>query len=350
MTLPMDVAVGSSDEVTRRLARNTQVILQEECHLGAVVDPAGGSWFLEKLTDEMAEKAWSLFQQIEAQGGMIQAAASGWVKKQIRAVEEKRERDIATRKVGITGISEHPEVFEKEFSRPTPDYAGLRAAAAERLAKWRRGRAPVADLCDLMAKQRIGSGELMAAAVKAARAGATIGELTTALAGPENGREAARTTPLALAPYAAAYEQLRDMVDAYAETHGGERPKVFLANLGTSNDFLARSTYAHDFFAAGGFVPMTNDGFSKAQAVADAFAASGTAIAVICSTDARYATDLEKVAPRLRAAGARTVILAGNPGSNEARYRAAGVNQFIFIKCNVLEILRSLLNEAGVRS
>ncbi len=140
------------------------------------------------------------------------------------------------------------------------------------------------------------------------------------------------------------------MVDAYAETHGGERPKVFLANLGTPNDFLARSTYAHDFFAAGGFVPLTNDGFSEAQAVADAFATSGTAIAVICSTDARYATDVEEVAPRLRAAGARTVILAGNPGSNEARYRAAGVNQFIFIKCNVLEILRSLLHEMGVRS
>ena len=349
ITLPMDAAVGSSDEVTRRLARNTQVILQEECHLGAVVDPGGGSWFLETLTDEMAEKAWSLFQQVEAQGGMIQAATSGWIRDQIRAVEERRERDIATRKAGITGVSEHPDVFEKEFSRPTLDHAGLRAAAAGRLMKWRRDRAPVAALYDVLARQRLGSGDLMAAAVKAARAGATIGELTSALAGPEAGREAARTTPLAAHPYAAAYEQLRDMVDAYAQTHGGERPKVFLANLGTPRDFLARSTYAQDFFEAGGFVPLNNDGFSDPQALAAAFAAGGAAIAVICSTDARYATDLEQVAPRLRAAGARTVVLAGNPGDNEARYRAAGVNQFIFIKCNVLEILRSLLHDVGVR-
>ncbi|HKI17956.1 MAG TPA: acyl-CoA mutase large subunit family protein, partial [Isosphaeraceae bacterium] len=221
ITLPMDVAVGSSDEVTRRLARNTQVILQEECHLGEVVDPAGGSWFLETLTDEMAEKAWSLFQQVESLGGMIQAATSGWIRDQIRAVEERREQDIATRKAGITGVSEHPDVFEKEFSRPTLDYAGLRASAAGRLMKWRRGRAPVAALCDVLAKQRLGSGDLMAAAVKAACAGATIGELTSALAGPAAQREAARTTPLAVAPYAAAYEQLRDMVDAYAQTHGG---------------------------------------------------------------------------------------------------------------------------------
>ena len=152
-------AWGRATSVARRLARNTQVILQEECHLGEVVDPAGGSWFLETLTDEMAENAWSLFQQVEAQGGMIQAATSGWIRDQIRAVEERRERDIATRKAGITGVSEHPDVFEKEFSRPTLDHAGLRAAAAGRLMKWRRDRAPVAALCDVLARQRLGSGD-----------------------------------------------------------------------------------------------------------------------------------------------------------------------------------------------
>jgi methylmalonyl-CoA mutase len=349
ITLPMDAALGSSDEVTRRLARNTQVILQEECHLGAVVDPGGGSWFLETLTDEMAEKAWSLFQQVEAQGGMIQAATSGWVRDQIRAVEELRERDIATRKAGITGISEHPDVFAKEIRRSPLDHAGLRAVAAESLMQWRRDRAPAAALRNVQVRQRPGSGTLMAAAVEAARAGATIGEITSALAGAAGGCEAARTKPMAVAPYAAAYEQLRDTVDAYARTHGGDRPKVFFANLGAPGDFLARSTYAQDFFEAGGFIPLNNDGFSDPQTVAAAFAASGAAIAVICSTDARYATDLEHVAPRLRAAGARTVVLAGNPGSSEARFRAAGVNEFIFIRCNALEILRSLLHEAGVR-
>lgn len=349
ISLPMDVAVGSSDELSRRLARNTQVILQQECDLGAIVDPAGGSWFLESFTDELAARAWSLFQQVEAQGGMIQAAASGWIRDQIRAVEAQRERDIATRKAGITGVSEHPDVFEKELSRFTLDDAALRAAAAARLTKWRADRAPVKDLCDLVASQPPGTGDLTAAAVRAARAGATIGELTRALAAPAAGRAPARTMPLALAPYAAAYEQLRDMVDAFALAHGGDRPRVFLANLGTPSDFLARSTYARDFFQAGGFVPVNNDGFSDPQAVADAFAASGAAIAVICSTDDRYATDVEQVAPRLRKAGATTVVLAGNPGSNETAYRAAGVDRFIFIKCNVLDILRSLLDQVGVR-
>ena len=137
------------------------------------------------------------------------------------------------------------------------------------------------------------------------------------------------------------------MVDAYAGAHGDKRPRVFLANLGTRREFLARSNYARDFFEAGEFEPVDNDGFTDAQAAVTAFAASGAEIAVICSTDARYATDAEQVAPKLRAAGARTVVLAGNPGANEARYRCVGLDQFIFIKCNVLEILRSLLRQVG---
>jgi len=351
ITLPMDAAAGLSVESTRRLARNTQLILHEECQLNQTVDPAGGSWFLEKLTDETAEKAWSLFHQVEALGGMIKAATSGWVRDQIQAVEKRREQDIATRKAGITGVSEHTNVFEKDLSRPAPDYPELRTKTAAKLLQWRHDRRQgnsVAALGAVVAKLRRGSGELMASAVEAARAGATIGELTSTLAEPGANRQGASTPPLASHPYAAAYEQLRDMVDAYAQAHGGERPRVFLANMGTRREFLARSNYARDFFEAGGFEPVDNDGFTDAQSAAGAFAASRAEIAVICSTDARYATDVEQVAARLLAAGARIVVLAGNPGSNEARYRAAGVNQFIFIRCSVLEILRSLLHQVGV--
>jgi methylmalonyl-CoA mutase len=353
ITLPMDVAVGLSDESTRRLARNVQLILQEECHLNQTVDPAGGSWFLEKLTDEMAEKAWSLFQQVEGLGGMVKAATSGWIGDQIQAVEKRREQDAATRKAVITGVSEHVDVFEKDLSRPTPNYAELRAKAAGRLVRWRHGRGQgntLAALAAVVAKSGRGSGELMASAVKAALAGATIGELTSTLAGPGANRQGASAPPLAAHPYAAAYEELRDLVDVYARAQGDKRPKVFLANLGTRKEFLARGNYARDFFEAGGFEPVDNDGFTDAQAAAAAFAASQAAIAVICSTDARYATEVEQVAPKLVAAGAKTVVLAGNPGANEAKYRAAGVNQFIFIKCNVLEILRSLLQRIGVLS
>jgi methylmalonyl-CoA mutase len=290
-----------------------------------------------------------VFREIEGLGGMAAAVTSGWVAERILPVEQRRERDIATRRAAITGVSAHPDVFEEELVHPAADATALREAATARLTELRRGRHdpdPCAALREAATGRGPATGGLTAAAVAAARAGATIGELTAALAGPAAERAGARIESLPARPYAAAYEQLRDMVDASTKAHGGERPKVFLARLGAPKEYLARAIWAQDFVEAGGFEPVTAEGPVDAQAAA--CAASGATIAVICSSDARYATDVEDVAPRLRAAGARVVVLAGNPGADEARYRAAGIDRFIFVRCDVLGTLRALLREAGV--
>jgi methylmalonyl-CoA mutase len=350
-TLPLDAAVGPTDEISRRLARNTQLILHEECHLNGVIDPGGGSWFIETLTDQLAEKAWSLFQQVEARGGMIRVALSGYVNEQIHAVETRREKDVATRKAGVTGVSEHTDAFEHELSRPVPDPESLRQEAAAGLMKWRRDhpdQTSLEMLKGVAAKKSRTLGDLTEASFRAAAAGATIGQLASALNADASQQEIVEIAALTLHPYAAIFEELRDAADAYAKAHGNKRPKVFLANIGTPKEFLARANYATDFFQAGGFEPITNDGFADARTAAAAFATSGAKIAVICSTDKRYETEVERVAPTLRTAGARTVVLAGNPAANEMKYRSAGVNQFIFVKCNVPEILRALLKEEGV--
>jgi methylmalonyl-CoA mutase len=106
--------------------------------------------------------------------------------------------------------------------------------------------------------------------------------------------------------------------------------------MGKPADFIARSTYALNFFQAGGFQAITNEGFRNAAAAAAGFANSGAKVAVICSSDKKYETVAEETAPRLKASGARTVILAENPGAHEAKYRVAGVDRFIFIRCDPL--------------
>jgi methylmalonyl-CoA mutase len=226
----------------------------------------------------------------------------------------------------------------------------LRAEAATRLVAWRRDHRSdeaVTALARVAGDPARRLGELTAAAVRAALAGATIGQMTAALAAAAAGEEPARVEPLAVHTYAAAYEGLRAACDAYIE-RTGRSPKVFLANLGTPAEFSARSAFAQNFFQAAGFQEVNNDGFVDPQAAADAFAGCEAKIAVICSTDKNYETIVEQVAPKLKAAGARTVILAGNPGANEAKYRGAGVDRFIFIRCDVLGTLRSLLQEEGV--
>jgi methylmalonyl-CoA mutase len=114
---PFDAAIGAPEPFSRRVARNTQALLVEEAHLARVIDPAGGSWYVESLTDELARAAWAFFQEIEAAGGAVAALDSGWLAEQLAAVRATREKGVATRRVPLTGVSEFPNLDEKPVER-----------------------------------------------------------------------------------------------------------------------------------------------------------------------------------------------------------------------------------------
>jgi methylmalonyl-CoA mutase len=110
---PFDAALGLPDSFSRRIARNTQSLLVEEGHLGRVLDPAGGSWYVESLTDSLGRAAWDWFTEIERAGGLVAAMESGLVRDRLAAAWDTRSRRIATRKDPITGVSEFPNLAEK---------------------------------------------------------------------------------------------------------------------------------------------------------------------------------------------------------------------------------------------
>ena len=342
-TTPFDTPTGLPSEASRRNARNTQLILAEECHLARVVDPAGGSWYIEWYTNEVASRAWTVLQQVEAQGGMLKAAISGWVEAQIRPTEAAREKDIALRKVAVTGVSEHPTLSERRTEQEQPNYRQLGVQAAQRLSNWRRQH----DGSPALAAVDGASGALTAAVMAAAESGATLGQIGRKLT--PAGTEPTVMAPLQVHPYDAAFEELRDAAEVFESKHG-HRPRVYLAGVGSIAEQVARKNYARNFFEAGGFEVLAREAkFDVAEAAAG-FAVSGAKIAVICSTDKRYPAVVAELAPKLKAAGARTVILAGHPGESEAAYSAAGVDRFIYIRCNVLETLNSLLRAEDAQS
>ncbi|MEV5679421.1 methylmalonyl-CoA mutase family protein [Streptomyces sp. NPDC052179] len=119
--LPFDHALGLPDAFARRIARNTSTILMEESHLARVIDPAGGSWYVERLTDELAAAAWSFFQEIERAGGLATALRSGLVAERLAATWAARSKDLARRKEPVTGVSEFPQLMERPVERePVP--------------------------------------------------------------------------------------------------------------------------------------------------------------------------------------------------------------------------------------
>ncbi|MFJ8170970.1 methylmalonyl-CoA mutase small subunit [Streptomyces sp. NPDC094473] len=120
--LPFDHALGLPDAFARRIARNTSTILMEESHLARVTDPAGGSWYVERLTDELAAAAWAFFQEVERAGGQAAALGSGMVQERLAATWAARSRDLARRKEPVTGVSEFPALDERSVERePVPD-------------------------------------------------------------------------------------------------------------------------------------------------------------------------------------------------------------------------------------
>jgi len=341
-TLPFDSPAGPSDPLGRRMALNTQTICREECHLNQVVDPGGGSWFIEGLTDDLAASAWSLFQEIEAKGGMRRLVADDGLAAMLAPTAERTRHQVAHRKAPVTGVSTWSNLNEAPITRDTPDIDALLNRATSR-----RPSEDGSDILEQLAQQATGEvGSLMETAIEAADAGATMCQLAEAL---QHESRPSRTVPLPRISDAAPFEQLRDASDdILAET--GSRPEIFLANLGPIPEHTARAIFAKNFFEAGGIEVVTNRGFNTTEAAVQSFKASGAHLACICSSEALYAEGAAPLAKALKQAGALTVCLAGRPGDNEARWREAGVDHFIFVGCEVLETLSTLMKGTEVAS
>lgn len=284
--LPFTAALGEADDIARRMARNIQIVLQEESWLGRVIDPMGGSWYIEALTDEMAKAAWGLLQEIEGKGGIIAALDRGFVQDKIGADAATRAKAIATGRQDLTGISAFPLLGDD----------GVTVMPA-REAPAVRGEAMVRPL-----------------------------------------------TPHRLAE---PFEALRDAADAHAAKTGHEL-RVFLASLGPVIEHTARSTWIRNYLAAGGIAGLTSDGYASSEEAAKAFKASGASAACICSSDALYAEHAEATAKALKVAGAKLVLMAGRPGEREAALKAAGVDQFLFAGVDAVTTLKGLQDQLGI--
>ena len=279
--LPHTLALGLPDPFARRVARNTQLVLLEESNLAKVSDPAAGSGGIESLTQQLCEAAWTLFQEIEKAGGVFASLEQSLIQRKVAATRAVREQNIARRKEVLTGATEFPNLHESKVAvldaRPV-----VLAPYGE--AKFKFDALP----------------------------------------------------PMRLA---APFERLRDRSDQILKDKGA-RPKIFLANLGTPADFTARATFAKSFFETGGIEAVDTEGFTDPAALAQAFKASGAALACLCSSDKVYAGHAAAAARALQTAGARHIYLAGRPGEQEAALRAAGVNDFVMAGGDALTVLR----------
>jgi len=237
-TNSFDEAIALPTEFSSRIARNTQLIIQEETHITEVVDPWAGSYLMEKLTQEMADKAWSIIDEVEAMGGMTRAVESGWAKLKIEASAAEKQARIDSGKDVIVGVNKFKLAKEDEIEFLDIDNVAVRDNQIRRLKQLRatRDAAKVqAALEALTAAAQDGSGNLLALSIDAMRERATVGEVSDAL---EKiwGRHRANSQEVT-GVYAAAYDsaegwdKLKGEIAAFA-TEQGRRPRVMIAKLG----------------------------------------------------------------------------------------------------------------------
>lgn len=270
---PFDVAYKGSDEFSRRISRNVQVILKEEAFMDRVVDPAAGSYYIETLTNSVAEQAWKLFQSVEAAGGAMQIIENGTLQAEIEKSCQKRDMDIATRRYILLGTNQYPNINEN-----------------------------MADKIECVKK---------------------------------DDNEGLKTYRGAVA-----FEEIRLETEKYAAKNG--RPVVFLFKVGNLAMRQARAGFITNFFGCAGYQIVEPAGFATVEEGVKAAAEINPALIVVCSSDEEYATLGIEAAQQCKLHFPNVPFLvAGNPVEAIDALKAAGAEDFIHVKTNILESLKS---------
>ena len=269
---PFDVAYKESDEFSRRISRNVQVILKEEAFMDRVVDPAAGSYYIENLTNSIAENAWKLFQTVEQQGGALKVIEDGSLRAAVEESCQKRDMNIATRRYILLGTNQYPNINE------------VMADKIERVKK---------DDCEGLKTYR----------------------------------------------GAMAFEELRLETEKYAAKN--HRPSVFLLKIGNLAMRQARAGFITNFFGCAGYQIIEPAGFATVEEGVKAAGEAKPDLIVVCSSDEEYATLGVEAAKQCKAQFPNTPFLvAGNPTECLDALKAAGTDDFIHVRVNILESLR----------
>ncbi|KUG25025.1 methylmalonyl-coa mutase [hydrocarbon metagenome] len=345
-TNTFDEVIGLPDQFSRRIARNVQIILNEESHLTDVIDPAGGSFFVEKLTDEIAKAAWKEFQKIESMGGLIKALQEGYIQKEIDNVWETRKKDISKRKSVIVGTNMYANIKEEIKKNNYPDHKVIQERQTDQLRKLKAARDNEKVKTNLDALSMVNkklSAEFVDKLTEAILNGATLGEISKV--NHSKTGEGISINKIELRRASEFFESLREKAEEIKLIRGS-RPKVFFATMGSIKQYKSRADFSQGFFEIGGFEIEYPRGFESSDDAVKAADESNADVVVICSTDETYPELVPPFTKGIKKANKNvTVVLAGYPKDQIEEHKKSGVDEFIYLGCDVFELLNKILSK-----
>ena len=345
-TNPFDELFGMPDQFSRRIARNTQIILDEESHLTNLIDPAGGSFFVEKLTDEIAKAAWKEFQTIEEKGGILKALEESYPQNEIEKIWEARKKDISKRKSVIVGTNMYANIKEEIRQENEPDYESVKEKLSESLKKFKNATDKAKSQNTLEKFRELIENSSQTAVDTGAEAileGATLGEISKASrANAGTGLTINKVVQKRASEF---FEELRNIAGEI-KAKRGSAPKVFLATMGPIKQYKGRADFSQGFFEIGGFEIEYPKGFNSTDDAVKAANESNADVVVICSTDETYPELVPPIAKGIKDNNAdTTIVLAGYPKEQIEEFKKSGVDEFIYLGCDAFELLSKIIKK-----
>lgn len=298
-------ATGTVSAFSERVARNTQLVLKSEAHLEKVADPAGGSWYIESLTNELAEKAWSLFLELDGMGGIYEALKSGWLQEQIAKTADAREQDVFKRKKSIIG---------------TNVYANLSEAVSQPVVKDRKSQYFGGTLADSVRM---------------------IESEDSLFKGLEEIEQSFR--PLESKRLSQPFEKLRLRANGLEKM--GQRPVVGLICLDQLKNHKPRADFISGLLSAGGIHALRSYEIHTVQESLEFIKASSAKQFVICGDQSSYNSFGPELALEIKKEYDVKLYLAGIPEERGSEWKTAGIQDFLHVRSNAYQSLSSILQE-----
>ncbi|CAN7590907.1 methylmalonyl-CoA mutase [Aminobacter sp. LjRoot7] len=351
-TNSFDEAIALPTEFSARIARNTQLILQHETGVTKVVDPLAGSYYVEALTNDLAEKAWALIEEVEAMGGMTKAVASGLPKRMIEEAATRRQAAVDKGDEVIVGVNKYRLEQEDHLDILEIDNSAVRLSQITRIERTRRQRDPkrVAEtLAALEQVARSGEGNILAAAVDASRARATVGEISDAMRRAFG--DHAAVPEVVENVYGKAYDdepEFQTLVSRLEQFAGslGEKPRVMVAKLGQDGHDRGAKIIASAFGDIG-FEVIAGPLFQTPGEAADTAIASRVHVVGMSSLAAGHKTLAPQLVAALKAKGAEDIIVVVGgviPRQDYQYLLDHGVSAVFGPGTNVLDAARAVLD------
>jgi methylmalonyl-CoA mutase len=353
-TNALDEAIALPTDFSARIARNTQIVIQEETGMTKVVDPLGGSYYIEALTQELVDKAWEIIERVEAEGGMAKAVAAGWPKAMIEEAAAARQARVDKGEDVIVGVNKYRLASEDQLETLEVDNHAVRESQIARLKQVRETRDE--SVCQSALKELTHAaktgGNLLEHAVRAARARATLGEISDAMEAVF-GRFGTVPTPVK-GVYGSAYaedkryQQVLDGVAAVT-TRLGRKPRMLVAKMGQDGHDRGANVIASAFSDMG--FDVTSGPLFQTPEEACALALENAVDAVGASSlAAGHKTLIPELIGHLKAAGRADIkVVAGGviPPQDYDFLREAGVQGIYGPGSNVVECAADMLRLLG---